>query len=562
MKNTLLFILLMFFFCRNGLAAEKRPYWIFFTDRGDINVEREIAAKIASSTEPKNSSRRARVFRSEQVFNETDVKVNPEYIAAVTEISGSLRTVTRFLNGVSVELDEEGLKRVKIMPFVREVRPLKVFRESIEPEPVELMRPGREEKETEYGNSFDQLNMIDIIKMHKLGYMGSGILIAVLDSGFDNLEHAAFDSARIVDMWDFVDNDNNPVGDNHGTEVLSVIAALDQGTMIGAAPYATYLLARTEIVVNNKEIRAEEDNWVKAIEWADSLGTDIVNSSLGYTTFDDGSGYTYSDLDGDTAVTTIAADAAAAKGMIIVNSAGNEGNTSWYYVTTPADGDSVLAIGSVNRDTIVSQFSSRGPTFDGRIKPDFVALGENVWIVNTSGHNTYKFASGTSFATPAVSGAVALLLEVHPLWDFDKLKDELISGAHNARADSLYGYGIVDTFAASGLEQPAPVATRFSVYDPYPQPITFSETNRWIYFPVSIPVEGRTLIIKIFNFTGENIQTLESPVTRSGLLRDPGYAPSWDGTNFSGEHVAPGIYFYSIRLFGYDTYTGKIMVMR
>ena len=564
MKNRIIFLLIIFQFFTYTAHAETRPYWVFFTDRGSINIENAVAAKIVSPDEPKNTSRRARIFGRKALIDERDVQVNPEYIAAVAAISERLRTVTRFLNGVSVELDARALETVRVMPFVRNVRPVAVFRRPSEPEPSVLMKPGAEERVEafSYGNSFEQLNMIGIPQIHGSGYLGSGITIAVLDNGFEHLNHTAFESIKVTHMWDFVESNDDLSGADHGTEVLSILAAMDPGSMIGAAPYATYLLARTELADLLTEVRAEEDYWVAGVEWADSLGADIVSSSLGYTTFDDGSGYTYADLDGDTAVTTIAADAAVAKGIIIVTSVGNEGNSFWYYMTTPADGDSVLAVGSVNHDWIVSAFSSRGPTYDGRIKPDFVALGEHVQIVDTSGQSSYKFGNGTSYAAPAVSGAVALLLEVHPTWDFGKLREELISTAEISGPDSLYGYGIIDAFAASGLEIPPVVISGFKVYDPFPQPITFNETTRRLYFPVNVPVEGKTLTIKIHNFTGENIQTLTSPLSGSGLLRYPGEAPFWDGTNFSGENVAPGVYYYSIGLFGYGIHTGKIMVMQ
>ncbi len=564
MKKIIIITIYIFLFCVNSAHSETKPYWVFFTDRGAINIEHAVAAKLASPSEPKNISRRARILGSESIFDEKDIEVYPEYISAVTEISGGLRTVTRFLNGVSVELDEEALEKVKRIPFVREVKPVAVFKKPVEPEPSRLKKPGIREKVTgfSYGDSYEQLSMVGIPELHESGYAGSGITIAVLDSGFDRLQHTAFDSVRIAFMWDFVDGDNDPSGDFHGTEVLSILAALDQGMMIGAAPYAEYLLARTENIEGNVEERIEEDYWVAGIEWADSLGADIVNSSLGYTTFDDGTGYTYNDLDGDTAVTTIAADAAAGKGMLVITSAGNEGNKPWYYMTTPADGDSVFAVGSVDQDRTISSFSSRGPAYDGRIKPDFTALGENVLIVDDAGQNAYRYAHGTSYSAPAVSGAVALLLEVNPSWDFGQIRDRLISTAQAAEPDSLYGYGIIDAFAASGLEPPAPDISKFRVYDPYPQPVTFSVTTRRVYFPVDVPVEGRTLTIKIFNFNGENIQTLEAPVSGSGSLRNPGDAPNWDGTNFSGEDVAPGIYYFSIRLPGYGKHTGKLMVMR
>ncbi|MBA7584730.1 hypothetical protein ES708_26688 [subsurface metagenome] len=552
-------------FFSSVLNAETRPYWIFFSDRGEVNVENAVSAKIVSPTEPKSTSRRARLY-GERIFDEKDVPVNPDYIKYVTDIVGGIRTVSRYFNGVSVDIDEDVLEQVRSLPFVSGIQPVNVFTRPKEPAPSKT--PPSEKPSMKYalsyGNSYGQLSMTGIPELHEAGYMGNGITIAVLDSGFDNLGHAAFDGTHISHKRDFVDGDDDPEGDDHGTEVLSVMAALDPDVMIGAAPYARYLLARTEIVEGNVELRIEEDHFIAGIEWADSLGADIVHSSLGYTTFDDGTGYAKSDLDGNTALTTIAADIAVSRGMVVVTSAGNEGDESWYTITTPADGDSVFAVGAVGSDKEISSFSSRGPSYDGRVKPDFVALGEYVWVATAGGSRTYRFVNGTSYSAPLVSGGIALILEVNPEWTFQTLRSELIATADDlgiAGPDSLYGYGLFDALAASGFEPPVTEVSRFRVHDPYSQPISFGESNDRLYFPVDIPVEGLTLTIRIFSFNGENIQIIDY-VKDSGNQRTRDKAPSWDGKNFIGEYVGSGIYYYTISLFGYGRHMGKIAVIR
>lgn len=560
MRTKALFHTILIFFVIHASPADSAPYWIFFHDRGTIDVDRAVAAKMASPGEPKYACRRARIMGRERIFDERDLPVDPSYAGTVRDIAGGLRTVTRYLNGVSAELDADALEQVRRLPFVRAIRPVSRFIRSPEP----AARPAVEERAElySYGNSFDQLNMIKVIDLHKMGYFGSEIRIAVLDSGYDGLEHSAFDSLTVTNMRDFVDGDDDPSGDSHGTKVLSIMAALDNGRMIGAAPYATYLLARTENVQNDQELPIEEDYWVSGIEWADSLGTDIVTSSLGYTTFDDGSGYEYADLDGNTAVTTIAANIAVERGIAVVTSAGNKGNRDWYYVTTPADGFDVIAVGGIDRGGEIVASSSHGPTYDGRIKPDVVALGQQVTVVNTASRDSYTSGQGTSFAAPSVSGAVALILEANPAWGPLEVKEALISTASLGRdgADNTYGYGIVNALAAAGLEEPPPPVARFSVLDPYPQPVRFNTSTSMLYFPVDLPAAG-TVLIHIYNFAGEIVNVIETPFPSDGNKRDKIEAPRWNGTNFTGDDVAPGIYYYTLN-FGNGVKKGKIAVLQ
>ncbi|MFC1551641.1 S8 family serine peptidase [Candidatus Latescibacterota bacterium] len=573
-KNIILIfsILSAFLFCAGIAHAQTNPYWVLFEDRGDIDIAQSIAAKKASTVDPKVSSRRARAMGIDNIFDERDLPVNPEYIEGIIDISGGVRTVTRYFNGVSVELDDSTVQEVRNLPYVRLIRPVSVYSGRDVPEKPEkpaAPKPGiREDTEGQkYGDSLSQVNMVGAVELHNLGYLGDGITVAVLDSGFDNLAHSAFDSIRITHKWDFVESDDNPEGDDHGSQVLAIMAAKHDNNLIGVAPYASYILARTEIVENSEDLSVEEDYWIAGVEWVDSLGADIINSSLGYVEFEDKPNYTYADLDGNTAVTTLAADIAVEKGIVVVTSAGNEGNTEWYYVTTPADGFDVLAIGAVDVYGEITPSSSRGPTFDGRIKPDFIAQGKNVrvpFIDNNS--DDYTLKHGTSFAAPAVSGAAALLLEINPAWEPADVTAAFLDTASDlgeAGPDSLYGYGSVNALAASGLEPPEPDVTAFKVFDPFPQPIEFggANENAKVFFPVEIPSGGR-LLIKIYNFAGEIIQTVENDYTVAGRKTDRLEAPSWDGTNYTGDDVAPGIYFYTIRLAGYDTFNGKIAVIR
>jgi subtilisin family serine protease len=225
--------------------------------------------------------------------------------------------------------------------------------------------------------------------------------------------------------------------------VLSNAGGYTPGTLIGAAYGADFIVARTELMAD--EVTWEEDNWVAAAEWADGLGADIISTSLGYFDW-----YEYSDLDGNTAVITLAADLAVSRGIAVFCSAGNERNKQFYYITPPADGDSVMAVGAVDRNGNLTAFSSAGPTYDGRIKPDIVALGSGVYSAVELGGYTYR--SGTSFAAPLAAGAGALLLEMYPDWSPLDLRQVLIGSADKYEIpDNFYGYGLPDIFKASRL---------------------------------------------------------------------------------------------------------------
>jgi len=297
-----------------------------------------------------------------------------------------------------------------------------------------------------YGNSKTQVEMLGVDYLHRKGFMGQGMLVAVIDAGFQNVNNiTAFDYIRtnnqLKGTWDFVMNDVNVYDDNsHGTGVLSCMAAYIDGEFIGTAPKAEYWLLRSEDA--GTETVSEEYNWVAAAEFADSVGADLINSSLGYTTFDNPSdNHAYNDLDGNTTVITRAADIAAGKGILVVNSAGNSGNSGWYYIGAPADGDSVLTVGAVNDKRSRAGFSSFGPSFDGRVKPDVSAMGQNVFVVGAGGAITP--GSGTSYAGPILCGAVASLWSKYPELDHMTIFEAVKKASHQYSVpDNSLGYGI------------------------------------------------------------------------------------------------------------------------
>lgn len=354
-----------------------------------------------------------------------DYPVDPEYIAEIIETGAKIRHVSRWLNAVSVAANEKMLNDISKLQYIKEIKRVSSFANpKIDDQPT--LSPAGKITTFDYGLSYNQIAMLGVDSLHDSGYSGAGVLIGIIDTGFDT-SHVAFSNIvsenRIVATYDFINGDFDVMDDpgaqrSHGTGVFSVMAGFDEGSLIGPAFGAEFVLAKTEIV--SEEIQAEEDNWVAAIEWMDSLGVDIVSSSLGYIDW-----YDTTQLDGQTALCTIAADIAASMGIIVVNAAGNEGNTSWRKVIPPADGDSVIAAGGVNPDGIILSLSSRGPTADGRIKPDFCAQGSSVYMARSGGG--YLSRNGTSFAAPLIAGSIALILEGHPSWTLAEILEHIKS---------------------------------------------------------------------------------------------------------------------------------------
>ncbi|MCC6722803.1 MAG: S8 family serine peptidase [Bacteroidia bacterium] len=300
-----------------------------------------------------------------------------------------------------------------------------------------------------------QLSMLGLDKYHQKGYTGKNITLALFDGGFYKVDSiVAFDSLRkrngIKACRDFVSNNNNVYNDDaHGMYVLSIISGYIKDSMIGAAPDVNFLLARTEDVSTEKHI--EEFNWIRALEWADSIGVDIIHSSLGYSVFDSLQGdYKYSDMNGESTIITRAAQMAYKRGIFITNSAGNEGEKSWKHIIAPCDGKDVLCVGSVDENMKKSGFSSFGPSADGRVKPDVMAMGSNVTIIGTN--NIIRKGSGTSFSGPLIAGMIACLKQKFPTVPNQIILDAVRKSCHlYSNYNDSMGYGIPDVNKADSL---------------------------------------------------------------------------------------------------------------
>lgn len=384
---------------------------------------------------------------------ESDLPVNPSYLTALESFTKKIHHSSKWMNTALVTADSKAAEEIAHFPFVKSVRYV-----GKPAGPNLLLRRSNKKRDsesapetTEHPHGFAELQneTINIQPLHDLNYRGAGILIAVLDGGFTNTDIMPFfDNVRAESRFlpgrDFTDDDDFVYeSTGHGSQVLSVMAADIPYLMVGTAPDATYVCLKTEDT--GSEYPAEEVNWVAALEYADSLGADIINSSLGYTTFSDKTfDYAYANLDGKTAFASQAADMAFEKGIIIVSAVGNEGNTPWKYLDVPADAEGVLAVGATDQAGYKARFSSYGPTADGRIKPDVSGPGQDVAVASVY-TTEVKASKGTSFSAPLIAGAVAALWQAVPYRSPEEILEAVKLSADRAtRPDNQTGYGIPD----------------------------------------------------------------------------------------------------------------------
>lgn len=432
--------------------AQQRDYFILFKDKAasSYNIERP----------QEFLSERAISRRLLQRINieQQDLPVNQSYIEQVQALS-PVRYQSKWLNGVVVRTNQTVIEQIRSLPFVTGILwdgDLKNAATSrVNPEVLARNYKFEQAQPADFGLSNVQNTMLGIDKMHEAGFTGTGVLIGVFDSGFSNAQNLGilrnlFTETRVETTWDFVNDEPNVYNDHsHGTNVLSVMAANQPGQFVGTAPNANFALFTTEDVFS--ETRIEELYWLLAAEKADSLGVDIINSSLGYYSFDNPTqNYPKTALDGNTTLITKAADWAAAKGIIVVTSAGNEGRSAWENITAPADADSVIAVGAVTSNGEYVAFSSIGPSADGRVKPELAAMGLSTTVGRPN--NSVGTSNGTSFSSPLVAGLAAGMRQAFPSLSAMQIRELLIkSGSQSDNPDSFLGYGIPNFERANEL---------------------------------------------------------------------------------------------------------------
>ncbi len=424
-----------------------------------------------------------------------DVPVEASYISQIKNTSGIIvKAKSKWLNALHIQGTQADISKLLTLNFVNKVeyanKSLNVSgKNSRQQKVVQKTNKLNFTTDFNYGNSANQIEMLKGNVLHQNNFTGEGMQIAIIDAGFPNVDNfAAFkrirDNNQILGGYDFVNrNENFYTGNYHGMSVLSTIAGYMDNQFVGTAPDAKFYLFISEDAVN--ETPLEESLWVEAAEKADSLGVDVINTSLGYTTFDNPNyNYVYADMDGKTTFISKGAEIAFSRGMIVVNSAGNEGNAFWHYISAPADAASVLSIGAVNATGVIASFSSYGPAADNRVKPDVCAQGAGVYIISPSG--AIVTSNGTSFSSPVLAGVVACLWQAFP--------------AHlYANPTAQEGYGIPDFESVFNLLNIEEVEEILEVVA-YPNP---SENEIKFKFPNQVT----EMELVVFNLLGKSIRS-------------------------------------------------------
>lgn len=462
MKRIRLVIAVIFVFCIKETKAQFSKYIIVLKDKNNtsFSLNNPSAYLSAKAINRRNNQNIA--------IDSTDLPVNVVYLDSIRNAGAvTILNVSKWLNQVLIQTtDAAALAKIMSLPFVRSskgIAPRTTSRNSNDDKLIRKKSPSKKANDIQgindyfsYGSSYNQINIHEGEFLHNKGFRGEGMTIAILDAGFYHYDvNPAFDSVRlnnqVLGTWDFVANKSSVTEEHsHGMFCFSTIAANRPGSMVGTSPKSKFYLFRTEDAAT--EFPVEEQNWVAAAERADSLGVDLITTSLGYTTFDDPSlDYTYEEMDGKTTICGRGAEWATKKGMFVTAAAGNSGTSSWHYISTPADAEHVLAIGSVTYSGTPSDFSSYGPSSDGRVKPDVASVGSNTVVADFDG-NPSGALSGTSLANPNLAGLITCLWQAFPEFTNMDIREAVQrSGSKYNSPDNQMGYGIPNMRIAYNL---------------------------------------------------------------------------------------------------------------
>ena len=455
MRLILLLGILLFAFIAN---AQQNLYVVKFKDKSNspysINRPLEFLSQKAKDRRERQNIK----------YTVEDLPVNPSFKTEITGLGIKIRLDLKWFNAIAVQTTSDNIPLLRALSYVESIESLgpipSILQSMIKPffksESIENASTKKSASANDYGLAKAQIEQVNGHLLHKLNLLGQGMTIVVLDAGFRNFYTLAiFDSLRVkgrlkgVHDFTYMPNFLNALDDTHGTEVLSIMAGWLDNKQIGTAPNADYYLIRTEDSMSESPI--EEYNWAAGAAYADSVGADIISSSLGYYTFDPAYSvynHTYSELNGKTTFISRAAAKAAARGILVVNAAGNEGATSWKHIIAPADADSILAIGAVDITGKPASFTSLGPSADGRVKPDIAATGLGTILANPE-NNSLMSGNGTSFSTPLTAGLCACLWQGIPgATNIDIINALRFTASQSASPDSVLGYGIANFYKA------------------------------------------------------------------------------------------------------------------
>jgi len=471
-KYTLLIILILMVPLAKAQEIAPGVYWVYFTDKAGSVYQLDQPEQYLSE---RSVNRRA---MQGLAVDHHDIPVNTAYLQEIEALGVEIRHISRWLNGIAmIHMNDSSFRQVLQLAFTDTL--------AWEPETDELYFPPKQgiprfeaplagDPAYDYGIAREQVEQVRTNGLHELGYTGKGVWIGVLDAGFYQMDSlpsftALFSEGRILGERNYVSE--SPIyelNSSHGMSVSSIMAGEWDGNLVGTAPHAHYLLCSTEN--SDQETRIEEIAWIEAAEFADSLGVDVLNTSLGYSDFDGVDfDYSYRHMDGRSTYISRAASLCASRGMILCTSAGNSGNDPWHYITAPADALDVLAVGAVDSTNILAGFSSRGPSYDARIKPDVTAMGQRTGVQHRDGG--LARGNGTSFASPVLAGSVASLWQAFPELPARELIHMIRQSGHRSMdPDTNYGFGIPNMLHAYHSITRTPVRMDLGEIEIWPNP--------------------------------------------------------------------------------------------